>query len=248
VGRCLDPKIRITPFFLENSRVSASVCGILRIGILAVLTQVLLSGVNAQSALPESTPSGPAAAASLDQPAIINGRPYVRPSAKAQFKDYLRDSYGLPALARTVASAAYWQAVGEPDGWDQDWPGFGQRLGSSAASTAIGGNVRYGMELAFHEDMRYIPCHGCSVKRKIANALLAEVTARHDRDGRRFFTLTPVIADMSGRVIANTFWIPNRDPIDGVIRSRFTFATRIGGHLFSEFVLERRHRDPKFQD
>ena len=184
----------------------------------------------------------------LDLPVTINGRPYVRPTQKDQFKDYLRDSYGLPALARSVASAAYAQVLDDPACWDQNWRGFGQRLAPAAANTAIGGNVRYGMELIFREDMRYIPCRGCSVKRKIANALLAEVTARHNRDGRRFFTLTPVISDMSGRIIVNTFWIPNRDPLDGVIRSRLTFATRIGGHLFNELVLERRHRDPRQSD
>jgi hypothetical protein len=244
----VNPQIPITRFFSKTSQKSASFCRILLTGMLVALTQIPLAGVNGQSVPQAPTADDPAKAVILDPPAIINGRPYVRPSAKVQFKDYLRDSYGLPALARTVASAAYSQGVGDPDGWGQDWPGFGERLGSSAASTAIGGNVRYGMELIFHEDMRYIPCHGCSVRRKIANALLAEVTARHDRDGHRFFTLTPVISDMSGRIIANTFWIPNRDPIDGVIRSRLTFATRIGGHLFSEFVLERRHHDPKLPD
>lgn len=213
-----------------------------------VLSHLAFTQVNAQPAPKAPTADNPATAVILDQPTIINGRPYVRPTRKDQFRDYLRDSYGLPALARTVASAAYAQAVDDPACWDQNWRGFGQRLGPSAANTAIGGNVRYGIELIFREDMRYIPCHGCSVKRKIANALLAEVTARHNSEGHRFFTLTPVISDMSGRIIVNTFWIPDRDPIDGVIRSRLTFATRIGGHLFSEFVLERRHRDPKFQD
>lgn len=225
---------------------SASVRGILRVGVFVVLAHGALTSVHAQSTVPEA--DGSTKKEIAGQPAIVNGRPYVRPSGKEQFKDYLRDSYGLPALARTVARAANSQWMGEPEGWGQDWQGFGQRFGSSAATTAIDGNVRYGMEAIFREDMRYLPCHGCSAKRKIVNALLAEITARHDRDGRRFFTLTPVVSDMSGPIIANAFWIPNREPLDGVVRSRLTFATRIGGHLFSEFVLERRHRDPKLPD
>jgi hypothetical protein len=183
-----------------------------------------------------------------DAPVTINGRPYVRPTAKEQFNDYLRDSYGLPALARTTARAAYAQGVGKPEQWGQDWPGFGQRFGSASAITVIDGNVRYGMEMLFKEDMRYIPCHGCSAKRKLENALMAEITARHDSDGHRFFTLTPTITDMSGPLIANSVWIPGHTTIDGFVGSRLIFATRIGGHLFTEFVLERHHHDPRLPD
>jgi hypothetical protein len=178
----------------------------------------------------------------------VNGRPYVQPTHKDQFYDYLRDSYGWPAFARSTARALYSEARGGPSGWGQDFPGFSQRFGSNVAITAIDGNVRYGMETVFHEDMRYIPCHGCSVKRKIANALLAEVTARHDSDGHRFFTLTPAIADFSGPIIANAFWYPNHDPFGGVVGTRTVAAARVGGHLFTEFVWERRHHDPKLKD
>jgi len=181
-------------------------------------------------------------------PVMINGRPYVRPTAKEQFDDYLKDSYGLPALARTAARAAYAQGRGKPAAWGQDWPGFGQRFGSASAVTVIDGNVRYGMEMLFHEDMRYIPCHGCSKKRKLENALLAEITARHDSDGHRFFTLTPTITDMTGPIIANAYWVPAKSAIDGFVGSRLIFATRIGGHLFTEFVLERRHHDKPLPD
>jgi hypothetical protein len=178
----------------------------------------------------------------------INGRPYQRPTHKDQFRDYLRDSYGLPAFARSTVRTLYSEATDKPSGWGQDFPGFAQRFGSNVAITAIDGNVRFGMETIFREDMKYIPCHGCSVKRKIVNTVLAEFTARHDVDGRRFFTLTPVVSDFSGPIIANAFWYPDHDPFGGVVATRTVFATRIGGHLFTEFILERRHKDPKLED
>ena len=181
-------------------------------------------------------------------PVMINGRPYVRPTPKEQFDDYAKNTYGWPALVFTSVRASVAQGRGKPEAWGQDWPGFGQRFGNSSAVTAIDGNVRYGMEMLFKEDMRYIPCHGCSVKRKLENALLAEVTARHDTDGHRFFTLTPTISDMSGPMIANSIWIPGHTTIDGFIGSRMIVAYRTGGHLFTEFVLERRHHDPKLPD
>jgi hypothetical protein len=175
------------------------------------------------------------------QVVMINGRPYQPPTQRQIFVDYLRDSYGIPAFARTTVRAVYGQARGLPTQWN-----FGQRFGSAVAITAINGNVRYGMEELFHEDLRYIPCHGCNAKHKIENTLLAEFTARHDTDGHRFFTLTPTIADFSGPIIAHSIWYPSGfNPFGGVVATRTVFATRVGGHVFREFVWERRHKDAK---
>ena len=69
---------------------------------------------------------------------------------------------GLLWHAFHLRARSYAQGRGKPEDWGQDWPGFGQRFGSASAVTAIDGNVRYGMEMLFKEDMRYIPCHGCS--------------------------------------------------------------------------------------
>jgi hypothetical protein len=177
---------------------------------------------------------------------IINGRPYLPPTQHELFINYLNDSYGLTAFANSTVRATYSEIRETPSGWGTDFPGYAQRFGSAVAVSAINGNVRYGMEELFHEDLRYIPCHGCSVKHKIENALLAEITARHDTDGHRFFTLTPTVADFSGPIIAHSLWYPNGfDPFAGVVATRTVFATRVGLHLLREFVLERRHHDPK---
>jgi hypothetical protein len=176
---------------------------------------------------------------------MVNHRPYQRPTQADLFHGYLRDTYGVWGWTNTTIRATYGQARGKPDDWGQDWPGFGQRFGSAAATTSINGAVRYGMEEVFHEDLRYIPCHGCTVKHKIENALLAEITARHQSDGHRVFSLTPTIADFSGPIIVHSAWYPGASagPEDGVVSARLVFATRIGTHLFREFVLERRHKD-----
>jgi hypothetical protein len=230
---------------------------VLRIGAFATL---LLGSVTLCAELPEnpvpqsSSTSEPAQAAlksriepagAQSRVAIVNHRPYVPPTQHDLWHDYWQDTYGLGGWARTGIRAVYSQARGKPEGWGQDWPGFGQRFGSSAAVTSINGTVKLGMEELFHEDLRYIPCHGCSAKHKIENALLAEITARHETDGHRVFSLTPTIADFSGPIIVHASWYPGASatPIDGVISARLVFATRIGTHLAREFLLERRHKD-----
>ena len=222
----------------------------------SVVVFFLLSAlcVNAQDAKPLQARGAPASVpASWTQcggvpakpnVAIVNGCPYQRPTGREQFRDYLRDSYLLPAQGANVVRAAYAQARDRPTQWGENVTGFMQRYGASAGITAINGNVRYGMENIFHEDLWYVPCHGCGVKRKIENALLAEITARHDDDGHRFFTLTPTIADYTGPIIAHSIYYPGgANPASGAVSARLVFATRIGQHLFREFVLERRHHD-----
>ena len=181
--------------------------------------------------------------------ARINGVPYDQPSAHDKLIDYLKDTYGWPGQARTTIRALYSQARGKPDAWNQDWGGFGERFASSEGTTIITSNVRYAMELTFHEDLRYLPCLRCSAKKKIENALLAEITARHDSNGRRFFTLSPTVADFSGPIVAHSLWYPGiPDPVAGVVAARTVFATRIGAHLFQEFVLVHYHPQLKPQN
>ena len=196
---------------------------------------------------PAQTPEEAAEALRISKLAIINGRPYDQPSIHDTLVDYAKDTYGWSGLARTTARAGYAQIhatyfeTGTNPPWGTDFAGFMQRFGSAAGVTAINGNVRLAMELIFHEDLRYIPCHGCRKRDKLANALLAEITARHDQDGHRFFTLTPTIADFSGPIVAHTLWYPTYDPMAGVISTRLVFATRVGQHLCQEFIWERRH-------
>jgi hypothetical protein len=232
---------------------------LLRIGLLACL--LTAPAVGQTAALPDAPPpTAPSTApdnrqklgltpkekgsAGIKKLAIVNYRPYEKPTARDQFINYLIDSYGLPAFGRSLVRAGYSQARGKPTEWGDDfYPGFMQRYGSALASNAISGNVRYGMETVFHEDMRYIPCHGCRWKHKVENALLAEITARHDEDGHRFFTLTPLVSDVSGPIIASSVWVPGGEPVNGLIALRTVIPVRIGAHLFTEFVLERRHHD-----
>jgi hypothetical protein len=204
-----------------------------------------------QTASPKSLQQHPALtpaeqAAARHPVYLINGVPYVRPTVHDLFADYAKDTYGLNGFIRSTARALYTEARDEPSGWGTDIAGYGQRQGSAEAITVINGNVRLGMEFLFREDLRYYPCRGCSIKRKIGNALLAEFTARHDSDGHRFFTLTPVISDFSGPIIAHSIWYPDGfNPFGGVVATRTVFATRVGLHLFQEFRPHRHHSHPE---
>jgi hypothetical protein len=194
---------------------------------------------------PGQTPAQAAEALRISKLPLVNGVPYDQPSNKDQFLYYLSDTYGLNGQIRTTVRALYSEAQQGPE-WGTDFPSFMQRFGSNEGITAINGTVRLGMEFTFHEDLRYLPCLHCTWKKKVANALLSEVTARHGEDGRRFFTLTPVISDFSGPIIAHSLWYPNFDPFAGVVAVRTVAAIRVGQHLAQEFWIDRHHKhEPK---
>ncbi len=229
-----------------SSRRSCFSIGLLVCGLNACLVvPVMLAQATALPEAPQAPTLRAREVAPPNQVVMVNHRPYMPPTQSDLRRDYLRDTYGPWGIASTTIRASYGQARGKPEGWGQDLPGFGQRFGSAAAVTAIDGSVRYGMEELFHEDLRYIPCHGCSLKHKIENALLAEITARHQSDGHRVFSLTPTVADFSGPIIVHEAWYPgsSQGPLSGVVSARVVFATRVGVHIFREFVLERRHKD-----
>jgi len=186
---------------------------------------------------PELTPAEAAEQVRLSKLPMVNGVPYDQPSTKDLTLYYVHDTYGLPGQASAVVRGLYSQIREKPEQWD-----FWQRFGSGEATGAINGTVRLGMELTFHEDLRYIPCPRCSWKGKIKNALLAEVTARHGEDGRRFFTLSPAISDFSGPILAHSLWYPGFDPFAGVVATRVTAAIRVGQHLGQEYLAERRYK------
>jgi hypothetical protein len=184
---------------------------------------------------PELSPEDAAEALRISKLARINGEPYDQPSTHDTLVDYAKDTYGVPGLVGTGLRAMYAEIRQKPESWN-----FGDRLGSAEGITLINGNVRLGMELIFREDLRYLPCNGCSFRKKLENVLLAEVTARHDEDGHRFFTLTPTVADFSGPIIAHSIWYPGAaDPLQGVVSARTVFAARIAQRLAIEIF-----RDP----
>jgi hypothetical protein len=196
---------------------------------------------------PPQTPAQAAEALRISRLPLVNGVPYDQPSGHDLFIFYLSDTYGLNGQVRTTIRALYSEAQQGPAGWGTDFPGFMQRFGSNEAITAINGTVRLGMEFVFHEDLRYLPCLHCSWKRKVANALLSEITARHGEDGRRFFSLTPAISDFSGPIIAHSLWYPDGfKPFDGVVAVRTVAAIRVGQHIAQEFWIDRHHKhEPK---
>ena len=170
----------------------------------------------------------------------VNGRRYHQPTAEEQFHRYLRHTFSLASLARVTIRAGIEQARTVPTGWNQDAEGFGKRFGSSAAVSVIDRTTEYGLAAALHEDVYYYVCHKCSAGDKFKNAILSEFTARHGADGHRVASATHIIGNMSGPLIANSFWYPDGyGPRKGAQSAGIGIVSSIGFNVVREFLFDR---------
>jgi hypothetical protein len=170
---------------------------------------------------------------------MVNGRPYRKPTRHDDFVAYRQELIGPRAFLTTGVRAGIEQLRTVPTGWGQDFPGYMQRYGSAYGEHAINTSVRFGLAGVLHEDVRYLVCHDCTAGQKIGNALLAEFTARRGEDGHRTFSVTPIVAGVSGPLVAYAAWFPpGYGTSQALQHASFGFGTRILFHMVREFVAD----------
>lgn len=186
-------------------------------------------------------PEAPSAHLPAPQSAsLVNGRTYHRPTRREDFRAYRHEVIGPRPFIFAAAIAGIEQGRDIPIGWGQNFTGYAQRYGSAYAESAIDSSTRYGLAAALHEDVRYLVCHKCSASDKFENAFLAEFTARHGEEGRRSFSLTPVIAGFSGPLIVYSAWYPpGYDIRDAAKHASLGFTFRIFSHVVREFFFDK---------
>jgi hypothetical protein len=192
------------------------------------------------SAQTASLPNAPSVVEYRRAGTMADGQLYRKPTAREDLRAYEHDLIGPRAFIAAAIRSGIEQIRPVPIGWGQDFPGYAQRYGSAYGEEAIDSSVRFGLAGVLHEDVRYLLCHGCSAKAKIENAFLSEFTARHGEDGHRSISLTPVVADFSGPIVAYSAWYPpGYETGDAAKHATFIVGTRIAFHIVREFLADR---------
>lgn len=191
---------------------------------------------------PAALPDAPSAVM-YDKLPMVNGRPYRKPTARQDLLAYRQELIGPRAFLSAGIRSGIEQARGVPTGWGKDFAGYAQRYGSAYAEETIDSSVRFAIAGALHEDVRYLVCHECTAGQKVRNAFLAEVTARHGADGHRAFSVTPIVAGVSGPLVAYSAWYPaGYGTSDALRHATFGLGTRILFHVVREFLADRSDR------
>ena len=96
------------------------------------------------------------------------------------------------------------------------------------------------MAAVLHEDVRYLICHHCKWSDKLENAALFEVTARHGSDGHRALSPTPIVASLSGPLVAYAAWYPpGYDSQMALKHVPVQVVTRFLFNVIREFAFDR---------
>lgn len=186
-----------------------------------------------------------AAATSADAPnplPLVYGRHY-RPLTERERLGVFGKTFISPGTFGSVIYSATYRQIRErpaPEYWDTDAEGYGKRFGAAYGQRIINAGTRYTFGALLHEDNRYLICHGCTIRQKIKNALLADFTARHGQDGHKTFSPTGIASGFSGSLVAYAFWYPNQDPRftvpRGATNAIYGFGTRPASHFAAELL------------
>jgi hypothetical protein len=165
---------------------------------------------------------------------------YRQPSAREQFRQYLRDTYGPSAFVEATVMSSIDQARNAPPEWKQGGQGFAERFGSNFGKHAITETTRYGMASALRLDTSYERCACSGVFPRLGHSLLSSVTARK-ANGSRILSIPSLMAPYAGSFAATDTWYPDRfGPKDGFRSGTFSLGIHTGLNILWEFIPSRR--------
>lgn len=158
---------------------------------------------------------------------------------KLKFDLALRFLVDPVTMAGFGFNAAMYQIGGYPS-YDQNWKGFGQRLGATFAGGYT--NVLVGDALLpslLHQDPRYFYQGTGTTKSRLLHALSRPFVIKGD-DGRSEFNFSGIGGDLASGAIANAYY-PDKDRgAHLVVRSMLIgIGGRMVNAVFQEFVLHK---------
>lgn len=170
---------------------------------------------------------------------------------KLKFDLALRFLVDPVTMAGFGFNAAMYQVGGYP-GYDQNWKGFGQRLGATFAGGYT--NILVGDALLpslLHQDPRYFYQGTGTTKSRLLHAISRPFVTKGD-DGRSEFNFSGIGGDLASGAIANAYY-PDKDRgVHLVVRSALIgVGGRMANAVFQEFLFHKftsRHHKPVDQD
>jgi hypothetical protein len=184
----------------------------------------------AQTTLPTLSPD-PAAAR-----AVPAAGAYTFPDAKQEFKNYLYNAFGPPALISTALGAALDQHKPAPPEWDSGAKGYGERYGWRFGMSLTGESTKYSLGALMHEDVAFHRCECRGLFPRTFHAVTSTLTAK-TASGRTVFSVPALVSPYVGSSAAMGAWYPARyGPSDALRVGSISFAFKAVGNLVGEFL------------
>jgi hypothetical protein len=165
---------------------------------------------------------------------------YAFPNGKQQFRNYLYNAFGPPALISTAIGAGLDQNKPAPPEWDSGGEGYGERYGWRFGMSLVSETTRYSLGAVTHEDVAYHRCACSGLIPRTTHAMVSTLSAR-TRSGRTIFSVPALVSPYAGSFTAMNAWYPSRyEPADAFRVGSISFAFRAAGNLVGEFIAPRR--------
>jgi len=163
--------------------------------------------------------------------------PYVRPSERTKFHNFIFDSVGPYPILGAALVAGINQADSTPPEWGQGAEAFGKRFISNFGIAAVTTSARYGMAAVFQEDTLYYRCACKGILPRLGNAMISTVMARRGEDGHRGFSVSAVAAPYVGTMTAVYVWYPDRyNGKDAFRMGNYSLLGVMGSNIALEFL------------
>lgn len=147
---------------------------------------------------------------------------------------HVNRTFSPGALATTGVKAGYSQWTDSPTEWGQGGAGYGKRVGSSIASSAVRAGLAFGLDSALHQDPRYYRSGSTGVWPRAKHALRATILTRTDSGGETFSTWR--IGSAYGAAFISEQWYPDRYH---TVRHGFVSgSTRLGFDVIKNVIAE----------
>jgi hypothetical protein len=213
--------------------------------IVGALVLLLNSNTHAQSnsvttPTPDSDPPSTITAPLPTAPAAQTGTGYTFPDGKQQFRNYLFNGFGPPALIGTAIGAAFDQNKPAPPEWDSGAEGYGERYGFRYGMNLIDASTKYSLGALMHEDVAYHRCACHGILPRSAYAVVSTLTAKTTR-GKAIFSIPAFASPYAGSFTAVNAWYPSRyERADAFRIGSTSFLFKIAGNFVAEFIAPSR--------
>lgn len=144
-------------------------------------------------------------------------------------------AFGPMSLAGDAGYAAILQKANAPLEWEQGAAGYGRRLVSTVAWSAIHNTLAFGLDSALHQDPRYFRSTGSGFWRRSGHALRGTMLTRTDSGSETVSTWR--IGSAYGSALVSNLWYPDRlNTVRlGFIQGSVTLGFDLAGNLGREF-------------
>jgi hypothetical protein len=161
---------------------------------------------------------------------------------QGKFDFYVRKTFGLVAIGRSLSLAGINQWRDDPTEWGQGMEGYGRRLASKFGHHTLRRTIQLGAGVWLHEDPRYFRSERTGFWPRTTHAVTSVFITRKDDGGSRF-AYSRLIAVFAAALISRT-WHPeeSRTVKNGLTNGAISLGWDVGNKVFEEFWPDIRRR------